>query len=119
MELTQASGYNAIGLYMEHRFAYPSTPWAHGAAVVTPEMVRALQEEFPDVQLIPFLNLLGHHPDYGAGWYHYAMARKESGDRAGCIAALQAGLGAAARSGDSHAKAEIQSALDELIDADE
>lgn len=60
MELTQASGYNALGLYMEHRFAYPSTPWAHGAAVVTPEMVRTLQEEFPDVQLIPFLNLLGH-----------------------------------------------------------
>lgn len=59
-ELTLASGYNALGLYMEHRFAYPSTPWAHGAGVVTPEMVRALQDEFSELQLIPFVNLLGH-----------------------------------------------------------
>lgn len=59
-ELTLASGYNAIGLYMEHRFAYPSTPWSHGTGAVTPEMVRTLQEEFPELQVIPFLNLLGH-----------------------------------------------------------
>ncbi len=60
LDLTQAAGYNAFGLYMEHRFAYPSTPWTHGAGVVTPEMVRTLIEEFPDIQIIPFLNLLGH-----------------------------------------------------------
>lgn len=60
LDLTQSAGYNAFGLYMEHRFAYPSTPWSHGAGVVTPEMVRTLVEEFPDVQIIPFLNLLGH-----------------------------------------------------------
>jgi len=59
-EMTLAAGYNALGLYMEHRFAYPSTPWAHGAGIVTPEMVRTLQEEFKELQLVPFLNLLGH-----------------------------------------------------------
>jgi hypothetical protein len=59
-DLTQESGYNAIGLYLEHRFAYPSTPWSHGRGVVTPEMVRALQEAYPDLQIIPFVNLLGH-----------------------------------------------------------
>src|SRR5436305_15328626 len=58
-EVTLASGYNALGLYMEHRFAYPSARWAHGVGAVTPEMVRSLQEEFPDLQLIPFRNLLG------------------------------------------------------------
>lgn len=58
--LTRDSGYNAIGLYMEHRFAYPSTPWAHGRGCVTPEMVQVLQDEFPDIQIIPFINLLGH-----------------------------------------------------------
>jgi predicted Zn-dependent protease len=58
--------------------------------------------------------LLQHHPDYGAGWYHYAMARKESGDRAGCVAALNAGLGACQRSGDTKTRAEIQGVLDEL-----
>src|SRR5258708_5739680 len=60
LDLTQSAGFNAFGLYMEHRFAYPSTPWTHGAGVVTPEMVHTLQEEFPEIQIIPFLNLLGH-----------------------------------------------------------
>jgi hypothetical protein len=59
-EMTLASGYNALGLYMEHRFAYPSTPWSHGAGVVTPEMVRSIQDDFKELQLVPFLNLLGH-----------------------------------------------------------
>jgi hypothetical protein len=61
-----------------------------------------------------FGTLLEHHPDYGAGWYHYAMARKESGDRAGCEAALTSGLSACARSGDTKTRAEIQGVLDEL-----
>ena len=26
--LSLDSGYNALGLYLEHRFAYPSAPWA-------------------------------------------------------------------------------------------
>jgi hypothetical protein len=58
--LSLDSGYNALGLYMEHRFAYPSTPWSHGTGAVTPEMVRALRREFPELGLIPFVNLLGH-----------------------------------------------------------
>lgn len=60
LDLTQESGYNAIGLYLEHRFAYPSTPWAHGAGCVTPEMILILQDEYPDLQVVPFINLLGH-----------------------------------------------------------
>ena len=59
-EMTLASGYNALGLYMEHRFAFPSAPWAHGAACVTPAMVQTLQSEFKELQFVPFLNLLGH-----------------------------------------------------------
>lgn len=58
--VTRAGGYNAIGLYLEHRFAYPSTPWAHGTGCVTPEMIAVLLEEYPDIQIIPFVNLLGH-----------------------------------------------------------
>jgi hypothetical protein len=45
---------------MEHRFAYPSAPWAGGRGCVTPDDVRYLQSEFPSLQLIPFVNLLGH-----------------------------------------------------------
>ncbi len=71
--------------------------------------IREWSECFP-----AFEALLQHHPDYGAGWYHFAMARKESGDRAGCAAALTTGLGACARSGDTKTRAEIQGVLDEL-----
>jgi hypothetical protein len=59
-DLSLESGYNALGLYLEHRFAYPSTPWSHGTGCLTPEMVRSLQEEYKTLQLIPFINLLGH-----------------------------------------------------------
>src|SRR5690349_17878586 len=58
--LTQDAGFDAIGLYLEHRFAYPSTPWSHGAGCVTPAMVRSLRSEFPSLQVVPFINLLGH-----------------------------------------------------------
>jgi hypothetical protein len=59
-DVSLESGYNALGLYLEHRFAYPSTPWSHGQGCVTPEMIQKLQAEFPTLQIIPFLNLLGH-----------------------------------------------------------
>lgn len=58
--LSLDSGYNALGLYLEHRFAYPSAPWAHGTGALQPETVRTLEKEFPDLQLVPFINLLGH-----------------------------------------------------------
>jgi tetratricopeptide (TPR) repeat protein len=59
-DATSECGYNALGLYLEHRFAYPCTPWSHGTGAVTPEMVRTLQEEYDNLQIIPFVNLLGH-----------------------------------------------------------
>lgn len=58
--LSLEGGYNAFGLYMEHRFAYPSAPWAAGKGAVTPDMVVTLIGEFPELQIIPFVNLLGH-----------------------------------------------------------
>jgi len=63
-DLTLASGYNALGLYLEHRFAYPSAPWAHGKGALTPEMAIWLQERYKDLQIIPFLNLLGHYEGF-------------------------------------------------------
>jgi predicted Zn-dependent protease len=61
-----------------------------------------------------FGTLLQHHPDYGAAWYHFAMAKKESGDRAGCLDALNKGLVVTARTGDTKTRAELQGVLDEL-----
>ncbi|MGE3181267.1 MAG: family 20 glycosylhydrolase, partial [Phycisphaerae bacterium] len=56
------SGYNAVGFYLEHRFAYASAPWAADRGVVTPALVKELQEEFTPqgLRIIPFLNTLGH-----------------------------------------------------------
>lgn len=59
-DLTRDSGYNAIGLYLEHRFAYPSIPWAHGSGALTPETIETLLAEYPDIEIVPFVNLLGH-----------------------------------------------------------
>lgn len=56
------AGYNAVGFYLEHRFAYPSAPWAAAEGCLTPEMVRQLSREFQPrgLRIIPFLNTLGH-----------------------------------------------------------
>ncbi len=59
-KLSQDAGFDALGLYLEHRFAYPSAPWAQGAGCVTPDMIRQVRSEFPSLQIVPFINLLGH-----------------------------------------------------------
>jgi hypothetical protein len=59
-EVSVKAGYNALGLYLEHRFAYKSAPGAAGAEALQPETVRQLVSEFPNLQIIPFINLLGH-----------------------------------------------------------
>jgi predicted Zn-dependent protease len=58
-----------------------------------------------------FRRLLELHPGYGAAWYHLGMATHDSGDVEGARAVLTEGLAATARSGDSHANAEIEAAL--------
>lgn len=61
-----SAGYNAVGLYLEHRFAYDSAPWAAAPGCLTPDAVRGLihgSGSGPDAslpRLIPFLNTLGH-----------------------------------------------------------
>ena len=67
-----------------------------------------------DACFATFQRLLELNPGYGAGWYHYGMATRESGDREGCLAILRRGLAATAQSGDTHAHAEIESAIDEM-----
>ncbi len=56
-----AAGYNALGLYLEHRFEYASAPWAGGPGCLTTDMVRTLRRGAPaGFRIIPFLNTLGH-----------------------------------------------------------
>lgn len=56
------AGYNTWGLYLEHRFAYPSAPFAHAPGALTPEMVRRLVSRYSPrgLRIVPFLNTLGH-----------------------------------------------------------
>lgn len=59
---SKAAGYNAVGLYLEHRYAYPSAPWAAADGALTPGMIKRLTDtaKRSDLRLIPFLNSLGH-----------------------------------------------------------
>jgi hypothetical protein len=59
---SHAAGYNAVGLYLEHRFGYPSAPWAAGPGCLTPADAKVLSASAraAGVRLIAFLNTLGH-----------------------------------------------------------
>src|SRR5690348_15865665 len=58
--LSLEAGYDALGVYLGHRFAYPSAPRAHGEGCLTEETVLMLRLEVPSLQIVPFANLLGH-----------------------------------------------------------
>lgn len=68
------AGYCAMGLYLEHRFAYPSVPWVAAPGALTQEVTRRLCETAREagVRLIPFLNTLGHMEGFirsdGGAW---------------------------------------------------
>lgn len=57
-----AAGYNAVGLYLEHRFEYASAPWAAAPGCITPAAVQTIQDAAREigVRVIPFINTLGH-----------------------------------------------------------
>jgi hypothetical protein len=61
-ERSRAAGYNALGLYLEHRYAYPSAPWAAADGALTPDVAKSLVNKFQanGLRIIPFLNTLGH-----------------------------------------------------------
>lgn len=54
------AGYDALGLYLEHRFTYASALWAAGRGAIGPDDIAFLRREFPRLRIIPFVNLLGH-----------------------------------------------------------
>lgn len=56
------SGYTAVGLYLEHRFAWAVAPWANGPGCLNASDARQLSAvaRGAGIRLIPFLNTLGH-----------------------------------------------------------
>ena len=61
-----------------------------------------------------FDTLLKNDPDYTAGYYMSAQTLAGAGRKAEAVERLRAGVGCAARSGNSHALSEMQAMLDEL-----
>lgn len=66
---------------------------------------------------VAFEALHGHHPDYGAAYYHHGACLREAGNPAAAREVLQRGLAACARSADSHTRREIEALLEELDEA--
>lgn len=62
-----------------------------------------------------FDTLLAHHPGNGPGYYHYGMARKESGDRPGAKSVWVRGL-AVCEGTDRKTAAELAEALESIED---
>jgi len=64
--------------------------------------------------LSEFDALLANDPDYTAGYFMSAQTLVKAGRTGEAIERLKAGVGCAARSGNSHALSEMQGMLDEL-----
>jgi len=64
--------------------------------------------------LAEFDTLLTIDPDYTAGYFMSAQTLAAAGRKTEAIERLKAGIGCAARSGNSHALSEMQAMLDEL-----
>jgi len=61
-----------------------------------------------------FDTLLKNDPDYTAGYFMAAQTLAKAGRTAQAAERLRAGIGCAARSGNSHALSEMQAMLEEL-----
>jgi tetratricopeptide (TPR) repeat protein len=61
-----------------------------------------------------FRQLLAAHPNYVAGYFHGGQALEKLGRVEEARALYEAGIAAATRTGDAHARSELQAALDLL-----
>ena len=69
----------------------------------------------PEVALTEFDTLIGHNPDYVPAYQMCAQTLVKINRPAEAIPILQKGLAAAQRTGNSHAGAEMQALLDDLL----
>jgi len=58
--------------------------------------------------------LIAAHPDYTAGYYHYGQLLVRLGRRDEARAVLTSGVAATRRTGDEHARSEMEAAMGEL-----
>ncbi len=67
-----------------------------------------------EAALSEFATLLEQNPDYTAGYFMSAQTLAKAERTAEAIERLKAGIACAARTGNSHAKSEMQGMLEEL-----
>ena len=67
-----------------------------------------------DAALAEFATLLEQNPDYTAGYFMSAQTLARVNRTAEAVERLRAGIACAARTGNAHAKSEMQGMLDEL-----
>ncbi len=67
-----------------------------------------------EAALAEFDTLLSDDPDYTAGYFMSAQTLTAAGRKPEAVERLKAGIGCAARNGNSHALSEMQSMLEEL-----
>ncbi len=61
-----------------------------------------------------FRALLEHNPDYAAGYFHGGQALEKLGQVEDARAMYEQGIQVTSRTGDQHARSELQAALDML-----
>jgi len=61
-----------------------------------------------------FKTLIASHPEYVAAYFQYGQFLTKSGRTAEARSALTAGIATAQRTGDEHARSEMEAALSEL-----
>lgn len=67
-----------------------------------------------ETALAEFNRLIELHPDYSAGYFMAAQMLARVGKTSEARTFLEGGIAAAARTGNAHAKSEMQAMLDEL-----
>lgn len=67
-----------------------------------------------DAALEQFATLLGDHPDYTAGYFMAAQTLARAGRTEEAKTRLKQGIGSADRTGNHHARGEMQAMLEEL-----
>jgi len=67
-----------------------------------------------DAALEEFDTLLANDPEYTAGYFMAAQTLSGAGRKSEAVERLRAGIGCAARNGNSHAMSEMQQMLDDL-----
>lgn len=88
----------------------PSDPFLNYALAI--EWVGIGEVEKAKLQ---FLKLLNEHPEYSATYYHYGKLLLKEGQKEEAVKTYEAGIEIAVKNKETHAAAELRTALNEVL----